>query len=40
MATENADDDSWHFGVWPTLAGFAFGGFVVWIMFHLATGFS
>ena len=38
MATENGNDDSWYFGVWPTLVGFAFGVGVVVFMFALATG--
>jgi hypothetical protein len=32
-------DDSAMFGVWPSLAGLAFGALVMIAMFSLATGF-
>jgi hypothetical protein len=39
MTPEDNADDSRLFGVWPTIAGFAFGFGVVALMFGLATGF-
>ena len=36
--TPESDDDSRHFGIWPTIVGFAFGLGVVAFMFGLATG--
>ena len=33
-------EDSADFGLWPTLAGFTCAVALVWMMFHLATGFS
>ncbi len=36
---EEARDDSAMFGVWPSLAGLAFGILIVGMMFALATGF-
>lgn len=36
---EERIDDSGRFGIWPTVAGFAFAALIVWLMFHLATGF-
>ena len=32
------EDDSQRYGIWPSLAGFAFGIAVVVFMFALATG--
>ncbi|MGI9386567.1 MAG: hypothetical protein ACR2OX_03990 [Methyloligellaceae bacterium] len=28
------------YGPWPWIVGFASGGFIFWLMFALATGFS
>tara|TARA_Y100000813_G_scaffold167544_1_gene129373 strand:+ start:191 stop:310 length:120 start_codon:yes stop_codon:yes gene_type:complete len=28
------------YGPWPWIVGFALGGLILWLMFHLATGFS
>jgi len=38
MTPEDDGDDSKRFGIWPTVAGFAFGLGVVALMFGLATG--
>ncbi|MEK9725231.1 MAG: hypothetical protein VW405_17350 [Rhodospirillaceae bacterium] len=38
MGANREKDD--HYGPWPWIAGFAFGGAVIWLMFFLATGFS
>ena len=38
MTPEDNADDSAHFGIWPSIAGFAFGLGVVALMFGLATG--
>ena len=32
-------DDSKAFGIWPALVGAAFAVLIIWLMFHLATGF-
>ena len=34
----NNEDDSWRFGPWPGIAGFAAAAFIIWLMFHLSTG--
>lgn len=28
------------YGKWPWIVGFAAGALLIWLMFHLATGFS
>jgi hypothetical protein len=32
-------DDSQAYGIWPALTGALLAALVVWLMFHLATGF-
>lgn len=36
----DTEDDSKAFGLWPTIAGFAFAAVIFSIMFALATGFA
>ena len=36
--TPEQDDDSEHFGIWPSLVGFLLGAAIVGLMFGLATG--
>lgn len=36
----DTQDDSRAYGLWPTIAGFAFAAGIFWIMFALATGFA
>jgi len=38
MTPDDPDDDSGHYGIWPTIVGFAFGLGVVAFMFGMATG--
>lgn len=33
-------EDSANYGIWPTLVGLACAAAMVWMMFHLATGFA
>ena len=32
------DDDSGYYGIWPSIAGFAFGLLIMAVMFGVATG--
>lgn len=38
--TPDTQDDSKEFGLWPTIAGFAFAAMIFSVMFALATGFA
>ena len=38
--TPETDDDTMRYGLWPSVVGFLFGGLVMYLMFHLATGFT
>ena len=37
--TPDTDDDTLRFGIWPPVVGFIFGLTIMYLMFHLATGF-
>jgi hypothetical protein len=36
---ERRIDDSQAYGIYPALVGVLLAAFIVWLMFHLATGF-
>ncbi len=38
--TPDTSDDSRRFGIVPSIVGFLIGAGIIWLMFHLATGFA